>query len=132
MYPSTGLGYWFYTGNTAAEYNKVSWLLKYGMGKLGLGNTIRDVMRSLAIRVCPTFPNQTSCTTCADPGDLSICCCHGSGYNMGVQIVDVARFKRISLDAAIDLVAQYYINGSFGQEDARRMYPYVRDCKFCL
>lgn len=123
LYPATGLGYHFYSGKTAASYNKVSWLIEFGVGvQPELGSTPREAMRAMAQRLCPKsvngpgFPTQSSCDICTDPGDLSLCCCHGYGLNLGVQVNNIMSKYSLSVDDALDKVAGYYTSGMLGQE----------------
>jgi hypothetical protein len=74
LYPATGQGIFFYSGKAAAEWNKVSWLLKYGQGTLGSSEL--QIMDKLAEHICPKYRTLSSCVNCgSNPGDLSRCCC---------------------------------------------------------
>jgi hypothetical protein len=54
LYPVTGSGVWFNTGNTAAAYNKPHWLLKYGQNA-GIGSTPAQIMDSMATLTCTNY-----------------------------------------------------------------------------
>lgn len=66
LYPMTGSGVWFNTGNTAAAYNKPAWLIKYGQSA-GIGSTPAQIMDAMATMTCTGYQQLASCNaTCAD------------------------------------------------------------------
>lgn len=115
LYPTTGTGVWFNTGNTAPAYNKVAWLLQYGTG---LGATVAQKMDAITTLVCTGYQNRTSCTSpCSDTqrSDPTYCCCHGRhGRNLGTQVYDVKQRFGYTWQQALVTTAGYYSSGMLG------------------
>lgn len=124
LYPETGSGIWFNTGNTAAAYNKVAWLLAYGTG---LGSTLDQKMHSITSMVCSNYQNRTSCAnSCTDPqkSDPTYCCCHGRhGHNLGTQVYDVKTRFGGTWQQALITTAGYYVKGLLGSGQSPSPYP---------
>jgi len=121
LYPTKGLGYWFNAGKTAAAYNKVAWLIKFGQGTLGNNKT--EIMDYLAETSCPNYKNVTSgCTICPNPTTKGLCCCHGAGRNLGIQISDYKYEYRVTWQQALSDVADMYITGMFGEDGGQSYY----------
>jgi len=121
LYPTKGLGYWFYTGKTAAAPNKIAWLLNYGVGAVGKNKT--DIMEYMATTSCPNYRNTSSCTVCSNPTVSGQCCCHGSGRNLGVQVQNYKQSYRIATwEQALSDVADMYLNGLFGEDGRHNQY----------
>jgi len=130
LYPITGFGVWWNTGNTAWGYNKVDWIIRNGVGQSAngvfLGNTPLEVMTTLAETVCPGFQNMTTtqCISCPYSATGSHqCCCHGAGYNLGTQILQIQQQNGGTLQSAIQTVMGYYQTGMYGQ-DGMQSYSY--------
>jgi len=115
LYPTKGLGYWFNTGNTAAAANKPAWLLTFGVGAVGKNKT--DIMDYMARMTCPFYRNTSSCDICANPTQSGLCCCHGSGRNLGVQVNNHKSYNNIATwEQALDDVADMYVKGLYGED----------------
>jgi len=124
LYPETGTGVWFNTGNTAPAYNKVAWLIAYGSG---LGSTLDQKMHSIVSMVCTGYQNLTTCAqSCTDPqkSDPTYCCCHGRhGRNLGTQVYDVKSRFGYTWQQALITTANYYVQGMFGDGQQPSPYP---------
>jgi hypothetical protein len=124
LYPTTGTGIWFNSGNTAAAYNKVSWLLTYGTN---LGATLDQKMDAITSMVCTGYQNRTSCNfSCSDTqrSDPTYCCCHGRhGRNLGTQVYDVKTQFGLTWQQALVQVAGYYQQGKLGSGQSPDPYP---------
>lgn len=124
LYPETGTGIWFNTGQTAAAYNKVAWLIAYGSG---LGSTLDQKMHSIVSLVCANYQNLTTCAqSCTDPqkSDPTYCCCHGRhGRNLGTQVYDVKQRFGSTWQQALITTANYYVQGMYGDGQQPSPYP---------
>jgi hypothetical protein len=118
LYPVTGTGVWFNTGKTAGAFNKIHWLLKFGVPTFA--SSKRAAMDKMANIVCPNYQQRTSCQYCSNPLDPTRCCCHGhGGLNLGMQVVDTKNQllgPTATWDDALDAVAHMYESGFGGNE----------------
>jgi hypothetical protein len=80
-------------------------------------------MNYLAETSCPNYQNVTSgCTVCPNPTTKGLCCCHGAGRNLGIQISDYKYEYRVSWQQALSDVADMYVSGMFGEDGGQRYY----------